>query len=553
MLFAVLPLLAAAMTCHAGILEVPGEYPSIQAAIESARPDDTVLVSPGTYPERVQMKARITLRSAGDDAKGELGLRRAELAIIDGGGVDGSAAGVTMAEGAVIDGFTVQNFGVFEDAVWQEHFDTHGENQDDEHIGQPGVAGISANGVTCQIRNNIVRRIGYSGIAAIGHPEKRVAPLVEKNYCYRNMGGGISAMRGSAATLQGNVCFENLYAGIGHDSSSPLVVGNECFRNVRAGIGISEGSSPVLRGNRCYRNQRAGIGIRGGNTTRPIVEDNDCYDNQYAGVGVRERAAPIIRGNRCYRNRRAGIGARTGATPIIVGNECYENDAAGIGQMSGTRTVIIGNYLHHNHTSGIGFDDGGKEGESYVVDNRVIDNATVAVGVQSGWKVTLTRNEMTREGGLPPIVMVFHGATVTLLQNVIRGGGVAGIRTAGNVIAKDNHFDGTSFRMVGPPNFAIWGLRGSDITMNGNRVNGWRHALSSSEGQVTALRNTVHEPGRAAFVITNPITSPVVIDNILVSSNSSDVVAILNGMPLSVDQNQISDAPSDPESMPNQH
>jgi parallel beta-helix repeat protein len=519
-------------------LRVPVDFNTIQSAIDAAKSGDTVLVAAGTYRERLTMKPGTTLRSAGDDSKGKLGLKRAETTIIDGGGIDGSGAGVDMADDSMFDGFTVQNVGVYDDVEWKRHFDTHGEQQSYEHIGEPGVAGIAAIGVNCTISNNIVRHVGYSGIGIMGVDGKRVSPLVIHNYCYRNMGGGIGAMRGNTATIQSNVCFENFYAGIGHDNASPLVIDNECYGNVRAGIGVSEGSCPIVRGNKCHKNQRAGIGIRTGSETRPIVEDNDCYGNGYAGIGVREEAAPIIRDNRCYKNKLAGIGSRTGATPVIVDNECYENDKAGIGQMSGTRTVLMGNYLHHNKTSGIGFDAGGG-GESLVMNNRVIDNALVAAGVNPGWKVLFTGNEFSREGGLPPIVMVFEGATATFSKNVIRGGGVAGIRVAGTIHAEDNHFDGTSFRTAGPPNFAIWGLKGARVTMAGNRINGWRHALSSSEGHVTAVSNFVRRASKAAFMISKPASPPIVKGNSLESSNRTDVVALLDGEPLAAGENHV--------------
>ena len=326
-------------------LRVPENYKTIQAAIDAAAVGDVVLVEPGTYAERVVLKANVTLRSAGNDAQGKLGLKRAEATIIDGGKGQGSGAGVAMAEGATLDGFTVRNVGVYDDDEWKRHYASRGEKQSYEHIGAPGVAGIAAVGVTCAIRSNIVHHVGYSGIGILGLEGKNCAPLVENNVCYRNMGGGIGSMKGSRATIRSNTCFENFYAGIGHSSASPRVINNVCFGNVRAGIGISEGSSPEVRGNKCYRNRRAGIGVRTGSDTKPLIEDNDCYENGMAGIGAREQSAPTIRKNRCYRNRLAGIGSRTGATPRIIENECYENGKAGIGQMSGTETVPV-SYTH---------------------------------------------------------------------------------------------------------------------------------------------------------------------------------------------------------------
>jgi parallel beta-helix repeat protein len=523
---------------HADELRVPEDYKTIQVGIDAAAAGDIVLVAPGTYAEWIVLKAGVTLRSVGNDAEGKLGLKRAEATIIDGGKEQDSDAGVEMAEGATLDGFTVRNVGIYDDDEWKRHYASQGEKQPYEHIGAPGVAGITAVGVTCAIRNNIVHHVGYSGIAILGMEGKKCEPLVENNVCYRNMGGGIGSMKGSRATIRRNTCFENFFAGIGHDSASPRVINNVCYGNVRAGIGISEGSSPEVRGNKCYRNRRAGIGVRTGSGTRPLIEDNDCYENDMAGIGVREKASPTIRKNRCYRNKLAGIGARTGAMPRIIENECFENEKSGIGQMSGTETVLIGNYLHHNKTSGIGFASG-KRGKSHVENNRVIDNALVAVGINPGWTVELVGNELSRKGGLPPIVMVFSGSDVTFKNNVIRGGGVAGIRVAGTVKAEKNQFHGTSLRKVGPPNFAIWGLKGSEVTMTDNQVAGWRHALHSTEGYVSAMGNSVSKFHRAAFVIQKPASDPSVSENKITTASPSDQVCLVDGKPAAADANKL--------------
>ena len=531
-------LLLLSQTARAAELRVPAQHRTIQAGVDAAAVGDVVLVEPGIYAERIVLKAGVILRSVGPDEKGKLGLKRAEATIIDGGGDEKPQAGIEMAEGATIDGFTIRHVGVYDNAEWQRHFDTQGEQQAYEHIGAPGVAGISATGVTCTIRNNIVHHVGYSGISILGVPGMKCEPLVENNVCYRNMGGGIGSMRGSNALIRGNTCFENFYAGIGHDNASPQVLNNVCYGNVRAGIGISEGSSPEIRGNKCYRNRRAGIGVRTGSDTKPLIEDNDCYENDMAGIGARENAAPAIRGNRCYRNKLAGIGSRTGATPTIIENECYENGQAGIGQMSGTETVLIGNYLHHNKTSGIGFDGGGS-GKSRVEKNRVVDNAKVAIGINPGWTVELVGNELSRTGDLPPVIMVFAGATATFKDNMIRGGGVAGIRVAGTVIVENNDFDGTSLRKAGPPNFAIWALPGSRVTLTGNKVSGWRHALQSSEGHVTATKNTVSNFHRAAFVTQKPASTPEITDNEVLTASGSDQVCLIDGETAATDFNKL--------------
>ncbi|MCB1210827.1 MAG: right-handed parallel beta-helix repeat-containing protein, partial [Verrucomicrobiales bacterium] len=241
----------------AATIHVPKDATSIQSAIDAANPGDTVTVARGTYRGSLKLKPGITVKSDGSDGKDKLGLKRAEATILVGG--------VEMAEKSILDGFTITGVGTYDDKLWQHHFDTQGNEQPHEHIGAPGKPGIAV-AVDCEVRNNIVHHIGYTGIAITGG-----SPRIANNVCYRNMGGGIGSMNGSTAIIEKNECFENFYAGIGCEASSPVIQGNICHHNIRAGIGISEGSSPKVSGNQCLHNRRAGIGIRTGDETRPVV------------------------------------------------------------------------------------------------------------------------------------------------------------------------------------------------------------------------------------------------------------------------------------------
>ena len=540
-LIAFIALMQTAAPAVADTIRVPNDHVTIQAAIDAASTGDTILVKPETYKERIRIRDGVIVRSEGDDSKGKLGLKRAETTIIDGGGENGKAAGVTMGEGSVFDGFTVTNVGRYDETEWERHHATQGEHQAHEHIGQPGTPGIGVAGVHCTIRNNIVHHIGYTGIAIQGVAGKSCTPRVHHNICYRNMGGGIGSMNKSTAVIEQNTCFQNFYAGIGHDNASPTVLNNDCYENIRAGIGISEGACPIVRGNRCYRNRRAGIGSRTTAATRPTIEDNDCYENDMAGIGAEEHASPFIRGNRCFRNKLAGIGSRTHANPTIIGNECFENDKVGIGQESNAVTMLIGNHCHHNKEAGIGFSTC-ETGRSVVLKNRVIDNAKVAIGINSGWQVSLSENELSREGGMPPIVMVFAGADAIFTDNVIRGGGVAGIRTAGKVRVFHNKFVGTSLRKAGPPNFAVWALPGADVTMTSNTAHDWRHALHASEATVHAIHNTVRNFHSIAFVIQESPGPATVFGNTAVSANPEDRVLTISGKQGIVTDNHVVDS-----------
>lgn len=513
-LVVVILLIGSAGHVFAETIRVPREHKSIQAAVDAASAGDAVLVAAGTYRERVRLKPSVTLRSAGDDSKGTLGLKRAEVTIIDGGGKVGDGPGVAMAEGSTLDGFTVTNVGVYDEAEWNKHHATHGSDQPHEHIGQPGTAGVGVIGATCLIQHNIVHHVGYTGIAIQGVESQRCSPQVLRNVCYRNMGGGIGSMRGSAAIIEANVCFQNFYAGIGHEGSSPIVVNNLCYENIRAGIGISEGSQPIVRGNQCYRNRRAGIGIRSEAGTSPIVEDNDCHHNDMAGIGCEEDCTPLLRNNRCHENTLAGIGCRDNARPVIVGNQCHANQAVGIG-----------------------FDET-KSGQAVVLNNRVFDNNKVAIGIHSGWKVRLIGNELSRPEGLPPVVMVFQGAEADFTDNTIQGSGVAGIRTEGVVRATNNTFESSTLREAGPPQSAVWGLPGSRIVITGNTARGWRHALLADKSAVTATGNIVMNYGAIAIKISQPTGTAVIVGNRFESTKDREGATVTGGQAI-IDNNHI--------------
>ena len=73
----------------AATLRVPAQHARIQSAVDAAKAGDIVLVAAGTYRERVTLKACVTLRSAGDDAPGKLGLARAEgVSVLARGGAE---------------------------------------------------------------------------------------------------------------------------------------------------------------------------------------------------------------------------------------------------------------------------------------------------------------------------------------------------------------------------------------------------------------------------------------------------------------------------------
>ena len=136
-------------------------------------------------------------------------------------------------------------------------------------------------------------------------------------------------------------------------------------------------------------------------------------------------------------------------------------------------TVLTRNYCHDNKTAGIGFSKC-SSGQSTLTGNRVINNAKVAIGINPGWNITATGNELSRDAGIPPIVMIFAGSKARFTENTIQGTGVAGIRVAGELEAVGNRFVCPKPRKGGPPSIGVWVLKGSTVSQSNNTFEGWR-------------------------------------------------------------------------------
>ncbi len=85
------------------ILYVPGQYPTIQAGINTASYGDTVQVAAGTYYEHITMKSGVIVQGAG------AGDNPSIHSIIDGGGTSTVVTASDVDSAAKIDGFKVTN------------------------------------------------------------------------------------------------------------------------------------------------------------------------------------------------------------------------------------------------------------------------------------------------------------------------------------------------------------------------------------------------------------------------------------------------------------
>lgn len=533
-------------------LRVPEDHKTIQGAMETASPGDSIVVSPGTYRETVRFKEGVILRSGGNDAPGNLGLKRAEVTIIEGERAASKGPGVILAEGAVLDGFTVTGIGVFDQKEYDQHYATNGVNVQDRH-GVLGVDGnfpaVAVHGVTATVKNNVVHDNGHAGIGCQAGPGKRNASLILNNVVHRIMGAGMAAVEGATPVMQGNRCFNNLRAGIGSRCAAPVIVGNECFDNVREGIGAREAARSIIRGNKCYRNRQVGISSRHEGTIA-LIEDNDCYENVMGGIGSREAASVTIRGNRCHDNGGPGIRYVEGASPTVFGNkcfrnkgpgidgraggrahlahnECFENEQAGISLAGDTEVMMGGNRVHDNKGAGIAFGEA-KSAKGTLQHSKIVNNGTTSIAVAGGWKLSMSSNEISRKGGESPLIRISKGAEVDLSENAVSGGGKCAIEAAGCVRMLANTVEM-------PPSSqgcGVQALSGADVTLVGNTIKGASCGLVAEKAAVSLSGNRISRYDKLAVRIAEPQGTVSALGNVFESETDKTGIEVVGGQTL---------------------
>ncbi len=178
---------------RAGALHVPGEYETIQQAIDAAAAGDTVYVAAGRYVESVRMKDGVDLQGAG-----------AEAAIIDAPKKwPPTSAVVYGASHCTLDGFTVTGYidddinGVFCSGV-------EGLTISHNFIRDCTVDGIYVGSSSVLVCNNVIVNNRCAGIFCVGEAS-RPAEIINNTICGNSNEADLTVWGGASALAANNI------------------------------------------------------------------------------------------------------------------------------------------------------------------------------------------------------------------------------------------------------------------------------------------------------------------------------------------------------------
>lgn len=339
---------------RAATLNVPGDYPTVQAALDAAAEGDEIVVAPGAYPESLQFRGpNVVLRSTDplDPAVVSATVLNASMvnppnrpAVVIFSGQEGPSCRLA--------GFTVLLGG-------SDSWDAGG--------------GISGNGTRATIENCVIQDCVADFGGAIGDCNGLIRGCVIERNRGKRGAGGLYRCQGEIRECQ---IRENVSESDGgaFSSCNGLIVANEILNNqaARAGGGLYNCAGEILNNTLSNNTAESGGGLsncaareisgnriqfnkatqRGGGlySCWAEIRHNEILENEAGleGGGIYGSVRSLVE-NDLLRNRAANGGGLHGGANLILDNDFVENEAqyqgGGLWISSGTVTdcLIEGN------------------------------------------------------------------------------------------------------------------------------------------------------------------------------------------------------------------
>jgi parallel beta-helix repeat protein len=251
-----------------------GDFATVNAAIEAAKPGDRILVRPGLYQESLVVGKPLEI--IGDGPAEDIEIRAAGANVLEFRASIGRVANLTFRQADV---------GPLGVTIFQGRLDLEGCD-----ISGRGVACVYVlDGADPRLRRNRIHDNKQDGVLA----QDSALGTVEDNEITGNGYSGMEIRTGGNPVLRRNRIHGNTQAGVYiHHNGQGTLEDNEITGNGETGIEIRDDGNPTVRGNRVNRNTHEGIWVydRG----KGVIEDNDLTGNGQGAWSIESDCKPNV-------------------------------------------------------------------------------------------------------------------------------------------------------------------------------------------------------------------------------------------------------------------
>ena len=337
-------------------VKVPGDFRSIQDAIDAAQDGDIIQVGPGVYSETLKIVNKsLTLKGSGRDTTIINGRNQNQLptVFIDTGNVD-------------ISGFTIRN------GNWGVDInDSTSSSVSDCVIRENKVVGIGCKNSKVELNNNLITdtvplkgafgrgtqaissNIVFNNNTISNNAEMGIITFNTQgsiNNCIvgNNKSTGLNMLDGSNIDVTDSVFDQNGLTGIFMFESTGTVTKSSLTFNKFRGIGFESSESFKLVENIIKGSFEIGVFV--GSSTGSVLR-NEIINNKSNGINIQHSISVKVEDNRIASNEGTGsFLLESGAS--IIKNSIINNKSRGLGIQDGTNIEITDNVLEGNASTG---------------------------------------------------------------------------------------------------------------------------------------------------------------------------------------------------------
>ncbi len=321
------------------VIVVPGDYPTIQAAIDAAEMNTVINVKPGDYEETLNLKSGVSIKGLDINS-----------VVVHCDVIDGPALKAEGCNSLIISDLTLKHTGLERmPANFDGRFPVLLLDSSKIIVARCKIQNSGGNGITVKGGNNTIWECNLCNNNHNGISIMCGNVVLGKNNCSSNNWDGIHFHMAVLGTVFYNSCNRNGYQGIYVSGDcNAFLLDNTCEDNKVNGIYFNAGAKGRISKNTCTANCYSGIAIFGSGTTA-LLEQNVANNNNANGIYFGDKAGGNVISNKCSENKYHGISIDDEwCTPSIYNNYCFKNKRCGLYLECPYRATTADNEIEDN-------------------------------------------------------------------------------------------------------------------------------------------------------------------------------------------------------------